>query len=507
MNSTTSTPASATGRPADAAADAVTTEYTHSLGINATHVWNIRSSSAPAPAPAAVSDFYLYENLSSVNNGQTSHTHINKSFPRHHALVRASLGSANKIIERDVEVVCRKRYTNAADATAAATARAHDTRSVTYFTDLSAYQKQHLVSMSGLAGLLVSRWMGVRNARSHTINSTKKHAELTAKYIHSALACESLVANRYYRDLPRIVASMGHGGDGCVGSATQRLTPADITPENVAATKTELMETYTAQIDRLLDTVRQYKRGFVSLHTIRDDPEFVRLMSAYWRYCKQIMKVQNNFDNSRDSSNEHDNAKRLFVVADVCAVSAMVPQLYNYDIAHLFDGANQSYAKFVKTAKGTLVRLSNDGLTAAFLSFAAVEPRAVTAEMAPKHGMTHLTTTLMSCANHIPTRDPLYGALRMKHRDHIPRVAVAVAACKPLNEISRCPMKKLCVGYTPLQDTIDYIRVGRGWSKPRVITSASQAYAERLAVVAVAQATADAADGWSICSRKRKQIT
>ena len=483
MNSTTST----SPAPDSAAATAATTEYTHSLGNYNTHVWNIRSSSAPAPAaPAAVSDFYLYENLSSVNNGQTSHTHINKSFPRHHSLVRASLGSANKLIERDVEVVvCRKRYTNAATAaaTAAATTRAHDTRSVTYFTDLSAYQKQHLVSMSGLAGLLVSRWMGVRDARSHTINSTKKHAELTARYIHSALACEILVGNRYYLDLPRIVASMGHGGDGCVGScSTQRLTPADITPKNVAATKSELMETYASQINRLLDAVRQYKRGLVSLHTIRDDPEFVRLMSAYWRYSKQIMKVQNNFDNSRDSSNEHDNARRLSVVADVCAVSAMVPGLYNYDIAHLFDGANQSYAKFVKTAKSTLVRLSNDGLTAAFLSFAAVEPRMVTAEMAPKHGMTHLTTTLMSCANHIPTRDPLYGALRLKHRDHIPRVAVAVAACKPLNEISRYPMKKLCPGYTPLQDTIDYIRVGRGGSKPRVITSASQAYAERLAV-------------------------
>jgi hypothetical protein len=73
--------------------------------------------------------------------------------------------------------------------------------------------------------------------------------------------------------------------------------------------------------------------------------------------------------------------------------------------------------------KNTLIRLANDGLTSAFLSFAAIEPGMVTPELAPAHGKTHQTLTLKSCANHIPSRDPLYGALRIQHRAHIPRTA------------------------------------------------------------------------------------
>jgi hypothetical protein len=252
-----------------------TTEYSHSVGNNITHIWNIRSTSRSAAA-TAIEDFYIHENMSSTNPKQNPHIQINKSFPRHHALVCASLDSTRVLIARRATGgVCRKRYTND---------DAHTT----------AYQKHHLVSMSGLAGLLIARWTGVTSARAHTIKTAKKHAELTAKYTHSTLACEILVGNRYYRDLPRVLASslsssLSSSSSNIIGNDnSMNLTPADVTPESVAATKTELLETYTAQIDRLLHAVAQYKRGFVGLQTIRSDPEFTRMMCAYWRYCKQF---------------------------------------------------------------------------------------------------------------------------------------------------------------------------------------------------------------------------
>ena len=478
MKSTTS--------PAAAAAAAPVVEYTHTLSNHTTHVWNIRSSAstAAAAALAAVSDFYLYENMSSADVNQSPHTHLNKSFPRHHALVCASLGSTREIIARAAAAatgVCRKRYTNEARTTA--------------------YQKHHLVSMSGLAGLLIARWTGVTGARAHTIKTAKKHAEITAKYTHSVLACEFLVSNRYYRDLPHLLVSSLStivGNDNSTLRFT-RMTPADVTPEIVAATKTELIETYASQIDRLLDAVKQYKRGFMGIQAIRSDPEFTRLMCVYWRYSNQVMKLQQNFEQSRYDSDDSDGysdgddrgerfaTRRFLLASNVCSVSAMVPQLYNYDIVHLFDGASQGYARYVKTAKNTLVRLSNDGLTTAFLSFAVIEPQMVTAEMAPKHGTKYVTTSIPSCANHIPSRDPLFGALRVKHRALIPRTADAVNAA----DIQGIPRSPTLV------------------RRNAMITSAVRrvAYTERrAAAAAAAKAAAEAADGWTVvCSRRKRK--
>ncbi len=483
-------------------APAPTTEYTHSLGNGMSHIWNIRSSASAASASAAavISDFYLRENMSSTDNRQPGHTQINKSFPRHRALVCASLGSASQLIASDIE----------AAAAARARARAHDTRHVTNFTNLSVYQKHHLVSMSGLAGLLVARWTGVRGSRYDTIKYTKKHAELTAKYIHSALACEILIGNRYYRNLPTLIAAfevIGNSRTNVVGhcgfSTMANMTLGDVSPKNVAAAKTELLETYASQIDRLLDAVRQYKHGFVDLESIRTDPEFVRLMRAYWHYCSLMMKIQNNFEESRDNYDDYyDNTKSFFVVADVVSICAMVPQLYNYDIVHLIDNAIQNFAKFVKTARHTLVRLSNDGLTTAFLSFAAINPQMITAEMAPKHGMKYLTTSMKSCVNHIPSRHPLFGALRVKHREHIHRTADVVNADNGI--IRSCREERNVREYFPIQDTVENIREGRSMETAQVITSAARAYAQRQAAAATAEAAAEIADGWVLCTRKRK---
>ena len=464
---------------------ATTTEYTQAFNNNTTHVWNLRDSSSAA----TLTDFYSRENMLSTNIGKPF---INKSFPRHHLFIQASLDATT--------------MTTMTPTTARS--RIHDTtrHASTIFTDLSTYQKHQLTSLSALTSLLVSRWTGFSTARYYTLKSARKHKELTSKYIHSDLACEILVSNRYYRDLPRLITDARAVGSD-KSNAMAFFTDEDITPKSVADTKTELMETYAAQIDRLLHAVRQYKRGFVSLASIRTDPEFMRLMHAYWRYCNQLMKIQNIAERTGDNvDNDYVKIRLVSVVADVCSVSAMVPQLYNYDIVCLFDNATQSYARFVIAARHTLVRLSNDGLTAAFLSFAAIEPRMVTAEMAPKHGTKYLTTTMKSCANHIPSRDAVFGELRVKHRQHIMRTADAVSD----TEIPRFPAPtrvRVAVrdGYSPIHDILEYIRAGQSQETMQVtIISASKAYASRQVAAVKAAAAAEVAEGWVLCTRNRK---
>lgn len=457
---------------------ATTTEYTQAFNNNTTHVWNLRDSSSAA----TLTDFYSSENMLSTNIGKPF---INKSFPRHHRFIQASLDATTM-------------------TPTTARSRIHDTtrHATTIFTELSTNQKHQLTSLSGLTSLLVSRWTGFSTARYYTLKSARKHKELTSKYIHSDLACEILVSNRYYRDLPRLITDARAVGSD-KSNAMAFFTDEDITPKSVADTKTELMETYAAQIDRLLHAVRQYKRGFVSLASIRTDPEFMRLMHAYWRYCNQLMKIQNIVERTGDNvDNDYVKIRLVSVVADVCSVSAMVPQLYNYDIVCLFDNATQSYARFVIAARHTLVRLSNDGLTAAFLSFAAIEPRMVTAEMAPKHGTKYLTTTMKSCANHIPSRDAVFGELRVKHRAHILRTADAVNADFG---IPRSPTQIVRVEYSPVHDTLEHIRAGRSQKTVPVIVSAGRAYASRQVAAAATAEAAEIADGWVLCTRNRKR--
>lgn len=411
-----------------------TTEYVKMVG-DIRQVWNIKCSSAAAAdvASAAIEDYYEeeYTALPQV-------VLLDKAQSRHHALVAAALRSSLTLTERDFP---RSNTLAATTTTAAMTTAAVS----------SVYQKHHLVALSAMCGLLVTRLLITGHSRSssdhvaphHLWRPLKRHAQITTHYIHSALASEILIGNRYYRNIKRCLSSSAVP----VGNITKDYTASDIAPEFVSATKQELCAVYASEIARLTDTVQQFKRGFVNLETIRSDPQFKRLFSLYWLYCNQVMKMKSEFEKCTlqqdlgggnywqgntyyaafDKFKERKDVKRFLIVSDVSEVPAMVPRLYDYDIVHLFDGHSQNYARYVQTVKVTLIRLANDGLTSAFLSFAAIEPRMVTPEMAPKHGMLYQTLSLKSCANHIPSRHPVYGALRVQHSAHIPRTAEAAA--------------------------------------------------------------------------------
>jgi hypothetical protein len=308
--------------------------------------------------------------------------------------------------------------------------------------------------------------------------TTKKtHAERMNQYIHSALAAEYIIGNRYFREvilarkavLNLAVSSaysefpvLAEDADPEVreeqrrrceqdrecpvgmlrSNATKNLTARDITPEALEITRQELLTAYTANIDRLMAAIRQYMRGFVSLADIRTDPEFVRLNTAFWRYSNQVMKAKSAFEerdataasnlpfravHPADYSTFRDikDAKRFIVFSLISEPAVLVPLMYKYEVARIFDNWRQSYVKYIAATKESWARLANDGSNTTFLAFAAIEPEMVTTEYAPTIGCTtaYQTLSLNSCANYIPSRHPVFGALCLKHRHHIPRTA------------------------------------------------------------------------------------
>jgi hypothetical protein len=431
-----------------------------------THEWNIKKNDNEKESRRAIDDYYAREEQVFS---------VDQAYPHHHALIQSAHRSASKLV-----------------LVAASTASVECTPAETFF----AGSKHHITALSGMTGMLVRRMLGLglglSGARRRHINglplapfpfgdlhetSKRTHAEHMNRYIHSALAAEYIIGNRYFRNVilarkavlnlavsssysefPVLAADADpevreeqrrryeQNNECPVGmlrcDATKNLTARDITPESLEITKKELLTAYSANIDRLMAAIRQYRRGFVSLADIRTDPEFVRLNTAFWRYSNQVMKVKSAFE-ERDATaasnlpfravhpadyhtfRENKDAKRFIVFSLMSEPAVLVPRMYEYDVARIFDNWRQSYVKYIKTTKETWARLANDGSNVTFLGFAAIEPGMVTTDYAPTIGCTtaYNTLALKSCANYIPSRHPVFGGLCLKHRHHIPRTA------------------------------------------------------------------------------------
>lgn len=418
--------------------------------------------------------YYFHEDASSakINSGNgPPHTHLQKSFPCHHSLMLASLYSTQKLIARDN----RYRYCTALSAHASgdvvrvvrARARAHGgNKNVTHFTQFSAYQKTHLTSQSAMAGLLVSRLFGIRWARPHMIDLLKKHADLTAKYIHSALASEYLIGNRYCYNLPTLLSDEDTNIVGQVAIRYDNIRAEDVTHEKIEENRVQLVNLYNSNIERLEKSIHQFKRGLVSLETIREDPDYVEMFEMFWLVQTQNMKhysisesgmsahqaycESNGITFERRSINIHD----LYVVFS-CQI--VCPKLFCYDIAHLFDNKNQSYAKYIKTTKAKMVQLSEQGLVSAFLAFSAIEPNMVSTKIAPhmEEKERNYPSDFSEYACHIPSRDAIFGPLLSKNRAHISRGPVNIERSYFMTR------NNANCYYLPVQDALAELRTGK----------------------------------------------
>ena len=505
-SNTDSAPASVTPAPAPTPAPEYATIRRDGCW---THEWNINQKSNETESLRAIDEYYAREE------------HVfspDQAYPHHHALIQSARRSASKLAmlsrssvsarpslppsppsleEAELFYACDDDDGTSSIPTPAVFAMPTTTHNLAALSGMKgsfAVSKHHLTALSGMTGLLVRRMLGLGlggACRRHInglplapfpfgdLHKTTKHthAEFMNQYIHSALAAEYIIGNRYFRNVilarravlnlaasssytefPVLAADAApevrdeqrrryeQNNEGPVGmlkcDASKNLTARDITPESLEITKKELLTAYSANIDRLMAAIRQYRHGFVSLADIRTDPEFVRLNTAFWRYLNQLMKMKTDFED-RDASaaskmpfravhpadystfRENQDAKRFVLISSLSEPAVLVPLMFRYDVARIFDNWRQSYVKYLNTARGSWVRLANDGSTASFLAFAAIEPGMVTDDYAPTIGRAtdwH-TLTLKSCANHIPSRHPVFGELRVKHRCHIKRTA------------------------------------------------------------------------------------
>ena len=451
-----------------------TTATSYTLCVINGNTWRIYDKNESAQkikeTKVTLEHYYFYDDASNVKKlalGQG----IKKSFPHHHCLMRASLSSAQAILHDK----CPHRF-YATDVfqpagSTHALARIHDANNEgfkTPFTELAAHQKNYLHAQSAMAGLLVSRLFGFSSAKPHTIQCLKKHADLTAKYIHSAFASECLIRNRYYYNLP-IVLSGKKSIVGIENNVFKEIKAEDATREKIQENRAQLIELYNSNIERLENAVKQFKRGILPIQTIREDSEFNKMFQKFWTLQRQCMKYRDVTVSGISAHQllcERKNITfdRKYIEVVICnlvfSCQAICPMLFSYDVAHLFDNSTGSYARYVKVVRDKQLEMCKDGLISAFLAFSAIEPKMVSTTMAP-----HLLEQGEWCypefsdyGFHIPSRDAIFGQLLSKHRVHIPRPVKIVRTFFVNGNNKDC-------FYLPVQEAFDELLTGKKVAK------------------------------------------
>lgn len=445
----------------------------HTLFVTHRNTWRIYDTTKREISRQHLEHYYSHEDAST----DRTCTRLQTSFPYHHCLIKASHHSSQTVLDAQCLYPFFKTknkkndFTNHIDSVDAV-ARVHENEdSKTPFTEITAFQKTHLIAQSAMTGLLISRLFKISSAKPWTIQCSKKHADLTAKYIHSALASEALIGRRYYYNLPTVIQSIrivgyGHSPDE---QNYRNIKAEDATFEKIKETRRHLAQLYNSNIERLEDVIKQFRRGFLSIQTIREDFEFEKMIQVFWLLQAQCMKYRDVVTSGltahqalceRNNIAYDSKSINIMVCNLVFSCQAVCPRLFSYDIAHLFDNITGSYARYVKTTKAKHLELCNQGLTSGFLTFAAIEPNLVSMHLAPhiEDSRLHSPSNFSSYAFHIPSRDTVFGSLVSKHRDHILRPV----------EIERTFFmtrnNKDCF-YLPVQEALNEMRTGKKSAK------------------------------------------
>lgn len=439
------------------------------------NTWRIYHGSQPRQIETTMIDqYYFHENTSKINElapGQG----IQKSFPHHHCLMKASLSSTQTLIHDK----CPHRFFTRESyvfkpwmvmvGSTDALARIQVVKK-TPFIEFTDRQKKYLMAQSAMAGLIVSRLFKFSSAKPHTIGWLKTHADITAKYIHSALACEYLIGNRYYYNLPEVLRQeMFKIGMPPKEKRLENIKAEDATYDKIQESRAQLVKLYNSNIERLEDAVKQFRRGFLSIQTIREDSEYKKMLEMFWMLQTQCMKYRNVSESNMSAHQifcERNNItfdRRSIQIMGcnlVFSCQLVCPRLFAYEIAHLFDNCIGSYARYVQVTKSKHLEMCNQGLTSAFLAFSAIEPNMVSTTLAPhmKECEMQYPSDFSEYACHIPSRDAIFGPLLSKHRVHIPR---------PVNITRTFFMtrnNKNCF-YLPIQEALIELRTGKKVAK------------------------------------------
>ena len=432
------------------------------------HHWKYAAAAAADTADPLITlrQYYdLEEKHCPRKDARGEFKHIATALPRDFAVVAATRQPRQYISRTQSCVLSLQNMPHQNEIQSLARARLHDESGITIFTELTFWQRGVVIAHSGLAHLLVKKLAGVFWTERHMHQAVLTFADIIASFISSALACEYLVGNRYYRNLPTILATEVQVV-GCPHGRHHQITAVDVTPAKIQETQQELQVLYAANIDRLEAAIDQYKRGFVSLESLRTDPEFVQMFSKVWRLSFQTMKArscsESRITTARRARNPapltpEDSAERLLMCREIFSAQCQFSRLVQYRVAHLFDNSTFGYASLLRSARSSQLRLCNDGLVAGLLAFATIEPRLVTPNLAPDVSIEYISCDLAGAANHVQSRDPVFGEILAKHRQHIPTTKEAYTPVSIWRStLSGTPSKT----YHPIQSRLDSIRAG-----------------------------------------------
>lgn len=334
-------------------------------------------------------------------NKKYCNTPDQSAFPRHHALVAASLGSSIAILERTLwgAPIARMRilvgkFTDCADPSSFLTrvkaiSIAHKPAS-SVFTETTARQRAKILAYSGIAGSIISRLFGgpARIRRQYAFKMTQR--------IHSSQACEILMDNRYHYD--------------------GAFSGTDATIVCTKCARAELRELYPRCIQDLKYKATQYRRGDIDICEMRSNPDFIRIYSLLIFCSKYLINIRRNKMEDPDKPQDASIKRPIRIMKFI----AEFPGLYDFDVARAFGSVTMH---FRNAAIGSQLRLANQGVYAALLSFAVVEPGMVDDYLAPEMNSKHGG----SAENHIASRNKILGGdLLKKYRHHIPRTADAL---------------------------------------------------------------------------------
>ena len=434
----------------------------HTLHDSRIHNWNISRTNEDL-ARQIIAKYYQNEDSEASGTiGGPIHMALKKASGRQHALTFCSLFSSGKILQSEIKHL--NPFFKMVDNDSPTKAYHHDHLSNTHFAEKTTFKQKHfLVSQSGMTGMLVSRMLCLKQRGLVHIKSDRQLAQKLARYIHSEFSSEILIGNRYFYSLPQLICAdypsalvVGAKNKGC-----NELIPDDqLSSPNINDMRSLLVELYQKHMCQMDLSINLFKRGQMSLGQIRSNPDFVQLLTMFWRYINALMAVQKQII----GFGMENEAKRIFAISDLCAIAVLVPRLFSYDVTHIFDNRTQSFSRFVKTTKETYIRLANDGLTAAFLAFAAVEPNMISDITSPVFQINLMGFDLVRAANYISKRDPIFGSLCVKHDQYIP---------KSSDSIIYRSRERFAQEYYPIQLYLEDIRAMRNRRKElmRVNTS------------------------------------
>ena len=249
-------------------------------GFSITQQWKYLPAAAGSSATAdprdIIAQYYALEgqHCPTKTDVRLNFKHFETALPRHYAIIAASRQPRQFSSLTHLQTSSLRASATATQSNSRARVRVHTLSDITPFTELTVRQKGVVIAHSALAHLVVKKLAGVFRTKPHERRVALEHADIIASFISSALACEYLVGNRYYRNLPTILASeiyiVGSGENTRTYCA--QLTLADVTPAKIQENEEAFQVIYDANIDRHESCVEQYERGFVSLETLRTDP-------------------------------------------------------------------------------------------------------------------------------------------------------------------------------------------------------------------------------------------